>query len=188
MFQKGKYMLFRKINAVISLLTTFFVLAHAISISVWMLSKGTVSQPNPILSWILVGLMVAHAFISIELVVSHYMEAGNPKCKHYPKMNASTLVQRISGVLLVIFTGLHVAGASGAMQPPQAVHAVVPPLFFAITMAHVAASTDKAFVTLGIGNAKLVRAVSVIAKVLCALVLIAAIVGFYGYSFKGVGK
>ena len=181
-------MLLRKFNAAVGLLTTFFLLTHAISISVWMLSQGNIAYPNRIISWILVGLMAIHVFISVDLVISGHMETEKRKCKHYPKMNISMIVQRLSGILLVIFTGLHVAGASGSMHTPQVVHAIVPPLFFTIAMAHVAVSTGKAFITLGIGNAKLVRKVDIVMKVLCILTLIAAVTGFYSYSFMGAGK
>lgn len=174
-------MLLRKINAIISLLATIFLLNHAIFTSVWMLSMGRVEQSAPVAPWILAGLMALHAFISICLVISGYMDGSYGKGKHYPRMNRSTLFQRVSGALLAIFAGLHIAGASGAMQPPQIVHTIVPPLFYAIALTHVAVSTDKALITLGIGNARFVKAVGVIMKVICAATLIASVTGFYLY-------
>lgn len=174
-------MLLRKINAVISLLTTLFLLNHAIFTSVRMLSKGKVEQSAPFVPWVLAGLMAAHAFISIYFAVSSHMEGDKRKYKTYPKMNRVTIFQRVSGILLIIFTALHVAGASGAMQPPQIVHAILPPIFFAIALTHAAVSTDKAFITLGIGTARFVKVVSVIVKVICVATLIAAVTGFYLY-------
>ena len=50
-------MLLRKFNAIISLLTTLFLLDHAIFASVRMLSKGKIEQSAPIAPWILAGLM-----------------------------------------------------------------------------------------------------------------------------------
>ena len=96
-------------------------------------------------------------------------------------MNLPTIIQRASGVCMVIFAGLHIAGATGALQPPPAVHAILPPLFFVIALAHAAVSTSKAFITLGIGNARFVKAVGVIMKVICAATLVAAVIGFYLY-------
>ena len=174
-------MLLRKINAIISLLSTIFLLNHAISTSVWMLSRGKVEQSAPIAPWILAGLAAAHAFIGINLALSGIMEGEGRKVKSYPKMNRVTIFQRASGILLIVFIALHIAGASGAMQPPHIVHTIVPPLFFAIALAHTAVSTDKAFITLGIGTARLVKAVSVITKVICVVVWIASVVGFYLY-------
>ena len=174
-------MLMRKINAIISLLTTLFLLDHAMFTSVWMLSRGSVAQSAPMVPWILAGLVALHAFISIDLVISSHMEGERRKVKSYPSMNGATIFQRVSGILLIVFTALHIAGASGAMQPPQIVHTIVPPLFFAIALAHAAVSTDKALITLGIGNARFIKAVGVIVKVLCAATLVAATIGFYLY-------
>ena len=174
-------MLLRKINAIISLLTTLFLLGHAIFTSVWMLSKGSVEQSAPIAPWILAGLVGVHAFISRCFAFSSHEEGENRKVKSYPKMNRVTIFQRVSGILLIIFAALHVAGASGAMQPPHIVHTIFPPLFFAIALAHTAVSTEKAFITLGIGNARVVKAVSIVVKLVCVITLIAAIAGFYLY-------
>jgi hypothetical protein len=174
-------MLLRKINAIISLLTAFFLLGHAIFTSVWMLSRGSVAQSAPAAPWILAGLMAAHAFISIYFAVSSHMEGETRKVKSYPSMNRVTIFQRVSGILLIVLTALHIAGASGAMQPPHIVHTILSPLFFAISLAHTAVSTDKALITLGIGHAGLVKAVGVIMRIVCAATLIAAVIGFYLY-------
>ena len=174
-------MLLRKINAIISLLTTLFLLHHAISTSVWMLSKGSVEQSAPLAPWILAGLMAAHAFISVYFAVSAHTEVEKCKVKSYPKLNRATIFQRFSGILLIIFTALHIAGASGAMQPPQIVHTIIPPLFFTIALAHAAISTDKALITLGIGNARFVKAVGIFMRIICAATLVAAVIGFYLY-------
>ncbi len=174
-------MLLRKINAIISLLSTLFLLDHAIFTSVWMLSRGSVQQSAPVAPWVLAGLIAAHAFIGIYLGASSHMEGETRKVKSYPGLNRVTVFQRVSGILLMIFIALHIAGASGAMTPPPIVHTIFPPIFFTIALAHTAFSTDKAFITLGIGNARFIKVVGVIIKVICAATLIASIVGFYLY-------
>ena len=179
-------MILRKLNAGLSLLTTVLLLAHAIFTSVWMLSGCTISKPVNFLPWILLGLMLIHVLISIDMVISSHMEGENRKGKVYPKMNVSMIVQRASGALLAPVTALHVAGAAGFMQPPEIVHAIVPPLFFTVALTHTAVSTGKAFITLGIGNAKFIKTVDIAMKVLCGATLIASVVGFYIYAFTGV--
>ena len=82
---------------------------------------------------------------------------------------------------MIVFTALHIAGASGAMQPPHIVHTILPPLFFAIALAHAAISTDKALITLGIGNARFIKIVNVAIGLVCAATLVADIIGFYLY-------
>ena len=175
-------MLIRKINAILGLLTTFLLLDHAIFNAVWMISRGTIEKHVNFMSWILFILMLAHAVISIDLAISAHSETEKHKGKLYPKLNAATIFQRASGVALIIFAGLHVAGASGFMQPPRLVNAIIPPLFFVIALAHVAVSTGKAFITLGIGNAVFVKCVDIVTKVICAITLVAAVIGFYLYK------
>jgi hypothetical protein len=172
----------RKINAGLSLLTAFLLLDHGIFKAVWMISRGTVEKGGTFMSRVLFGLMLAHAAISISLAISAHAGTGKRKCKSYPKWNVSTIIQRISGIALIVFTGLHVAGAAGLMTPPPIVHAIVPAVFFTIALMHVAVSTSKAFITLGIGNAKFVKAVDLVIKVICAATLIAALTGFYLYK------
>ena len=174
-------MLLRKINAIISLLTTLFLLYHAIFASVYMFSKESVEQGAPFAPWILAGLVLLHAFISIYFAFSSHEGEEKRKVKSYPKLNRVTIFQRVSGILLIVFSALHIAGASGAMNPPHIVHTIIPPIFFTIALAHTAVSTDKAFITLGIGNARVIKVVSVAVKLICLATLIAAIVGFYLY-------
>ena len=176
-------MLKRKINAVVSLLTTVLLLTHAIFLSIYMLSGGRSIRPAGFIGWVLMGLMIAHALISIDLAISAHAETGKRKGKNYPKMNVPTIVQRVSGILMVPAAGLHIAGAVGAMVQPKMVHAIVPPLFFAIVLAHVALSTSKALITLGIGNAKLIKTVDIVMKVICGATLIAGVAGIYLRTF-----
>lgn len=176
----------RKINAVVSLLTTILLLVHAIFLSIHMLSGGRTAKPAGFLGWILMGLVLAHALISMDLLLSAHAETENRKGKIYPKMNVSTIVQRVSGILMVPATALHVAGATGMMTPPPLVHVIVPPLFFAIVLSHIAVSTSKAFITLGIGNAKFIKVVDIVMKVICGATLIAGVIGIYLRTFGEV--
>ena len=174
-------MLLRKINAGLSLLCTWLLLLHAISHAAWMLSSGTVALNVNKAAWVLVGVMALHAILSIVLGVLGHKGAEKRKCKEYSKLNIQTTIQRMSGVLLIIFTALHVLGTVGILQPPQIVHAILPALFFTIALMHTAISTSKALITLGIGNAKFVKAADIAVKVLCVVTLIADITGFYLY-------
>ena len=171
----------RKVNAILSLITTVLLLYHAIFLAVWMLSGLTVFLHVGIVAWVLLGAMVLHAYISIELAISGHEGAQKRKCKEYPKLNFQTIVQRMSGVLMLLFTALHILGATGVMTPPKFIHAIVPALFFTLVLAHVAVSASKAFITLGIGSAKFIKIADIVIKILCALTLIADLTGFYLY-------
>lgn len=172
-------MLLRKINAGLSLLSTLFLLEHAVFIALYIFSHGRILNPIPYAAWILAGLVAMHAFISIDLAISAHMDGGKQKYKSYSKMNISTVIQRVSGVSLVLLITLHIAGATGAMTPPRLIHSVVPPLFFLVALTHTAVSFSKALITLGIGSARFVRAADIVMKLICALTLVADVVGFY---------
>lgn len=169
----------RKVNAAVSLLTMVMLLAHAILLSVWMLSGGRTVKPAGVIGWIAMGLMLTHALISIDLAISAHEETKNRKGKKYPKMNVSTIIQRASGILMIPTAVFHIAGTAGYLQPPPVVHVIVSPLFFVVVLMHIAVSASKAFITLGIGNAKLVKAVDIVIKVICGATLIAGVIGIY---------
>jgi hypothetical protein len=82
---------------------------------------------------------------------------------------------------------LHIVGASNYYQP-KILHAILHPLFFAVVLAHVAVSVSKAMITLGIGNAKVVKGVDVTIKLICIATFIASVIGFYLCLFVGVVK
>lgn len=175
-------MLMRKINAALSLLTALLLLDHAIFHAVRMLSRGAVENGGAFMSWILFGLMLLHAVISIDLAISARSETESRNGRSYPRWNLATMVQRFSGLALIVLAGLHVAGAAGFMAPPPMVRAVVSAVFFTVALAHVAVSTAKAFITLGIGNARFIKAVDLVIKAVCAATLIAAILGVCLYK------
>ena len=174
-------MLLRKINAGLSLLATVLILVHAIFLSAWMLSEGAIPKSSNIVPWVLAGVVLLHALISIDLAVSAHTDNANRKGKTYVKLNRTTIFQRLSGVLMMLFIALHIAGATGYMHPPKVIHAIVPAIFYTIVLAHAAVSTGKALITLGIGNAKFIKIADIVIKVICAATLIAALTGFYLY-------
>ena len=169
----------RKINAIFSLISTVLLLIHAISLAAWMLSRGVISKTPSSIPLALTLFFLIHAIISIVQMIAANKGRKKSDGKHYFKLNRATLVQRISGVLMIIFTWLHIAGTLGIMTPPQVVHAIVPTLFFCLVMSHIAVSGSKAFITLGIGNAKFIQRVDVVIKVICVITLVADVVGFY---------
>jgi uncharacterized Tic20 family protein len=179
---KGNNMLLRKINAALSLLTTVLLLNHAVFLAIWMITNGGIEKSSTPVPWVLMWIVALHAIISIVLAVLGHRNAEKRKCNSYPKLNRGTMIQRVSGILMLAFIPLHVLSAVGVTSPPKLVHIIFPPLFFAIVLSHVAVSTSKALITLGIGNAKAVKIVDVIIKALCAVTLITAMIGFCLYA------
>lgn len=177
----------RKINAALSLVSTILILIHSIFYGVWMLLRCSIAKISALPSRILVVFMLAHAIISVALGVLGHKGAQKIKCKGYPKQNLSTMLQRISGILLILLIGFHIAGAITHFQP-KILHAILHPLFFVIVLSHVAVSTSKAFITLGIGNTKAIKIIDIMVKVICVLTIVMCIVGFYLCLFVGVAK
>jgi hypothetical protein len=173
-------MILRKLNAVLSLLVTAMLMNHAMFHGIWMLTGGAVAIRTPeFMPWALFILMMVHAVLSIVLGVLGHKGAEKRECKSYGNLNIPTNIQRASGVLLIIFTILHVAGAVGILVPPPLVHAILPPLFFTVVFMHTAVSVSKAFITLGIGSARFIKTADIVIKVICVLTLIVDVVGFY---------
>ncbi|MBR4305010.1 MAG: hypothetical protein IKT81_06735 [Clostridia bacterium] len=171
-------MLKRKISAVLSLVVTLLILGHSIVLGACMLSNGRIPAPPDAISFIMAGFMVVHAILSISILISNRKEGEN-KVNNYAKNNVQTIVQRVTGIAMLPLAVPHVLGTLGLIKPSQIVHAILPPVFFAVVMAHVAISFSKAFVTLGIGNAKFFKTADITMKILCAATLIVDIVGFY---------
>ena len=175
-------MFLRKLNAVLSLIATILVLVHAVSLAIWMITKGAVKKMETILPRVLMGVMILHALISILLGVLGHKNAEKRKCNEYQQLNLVTMFQRIGGTIMIVFTAFHILGAVGVMQPSKLLHIVLSPLFFTIVLAHVAISTSKAFITLGIGSAKSIKIMDIIIKAFCLITLIISIIGFYLFS------
>ena len=180
-------MILRKINAALSLFTTVLLMDHAIFLSVWMLSRCSIEKSADFMPWILAVLMVLHAMLCIIFLIKSNKGVKKIKYKQYSELNVETYIQRITGVLIILMMGLHIAGAANHFHP-KILHAIFHPLFFAVALAHSAVSVDKAFVTLGIGSAKFIRAVSITMKIICSATFVAGVIGFYICLFVGVAR
>ena len=180
-------MILRKINAALSLLATVLLMDHAIFFSVWMLSRCSIEKSADFMPRILAVLMVLHAILSVILLIKNRKGINKIKHKKYSELNIGTYVQRISGVLIILMMGLHIAGAANHFQP-KILHAILHPLFFAVALAHSAVSVDKAFVTLGVGSAKFIKAIHIAMKMICCATFAAGVIGFYICLFVGVAR
>lgn len=174
----------RKINAVLALATTVLLLMHAISVAVWMFSRGKIIPiGGHTLPKVLIWVAVSHTVLCLLFMVFANIDKKIKKGRTYAKLNVPTMVQRISGVLLIIFTWLHIAGAKGIIPIPDVIYAILSPLFFLLVMAHIAVSGSKAFISLGIGNAKFIKIIDICIKAICIVTALADIIGFYYFVY-----
>ena len=177
----------RKANAIISLIITVLLLDHGIYNSIWMLSRCTISRPVEISPWVLVGLMMLHAALSIVMAIIGHKGLKKVPMKTYPKLNFPTILQRATGIAMLVLLAVHIAGAANYFQPKY-LHAVLHPLFFAVVLTHTSVSVSKALITLGIGSTKVLKSIDIILLIICGATLIASCIGFLLCLFMGVAK
>ena len=124
------------------------------------------------------GFVVLHTILSILTAILG--SGGKSKAKEtmYAKENIKTLVQRMFGILMVLLLAPHIIGFGNRLAP-KALHSIIHPIFFLAVYGHTAISCSKAFITLGIGNAKTIKVIDIVATVLCGLIFVASIVGLY---------
>lgn len=175
-------MLLRKVNAWLSVATTMLLFQHTFFYSFCMLSLCDFNTVNEIISYVLAGLMILHAVLSAVMAFLGHKGADKGKFKDYPKINISTIIQRTSGILMLLLIGLHIWGAACFFQP-KILHAFIQPLFFIMALAHASVSFSKAFITLGIGNARTIRIIDIATRILCLVIFILGVVGFYYCMF-----
>ena len=168
----------RKINAVISLICSILILIHGTYDSIWMICRGKLSTLTIPVSFILVIFLVIHIVLSISTAILASGPNKKEKTKMYKKENIKTLIQRFSGILMILLLVPHIIGMNKFLNP-KVLHSIIHPLYFLVVYGHTAISFSKAFITLGIGNAKFIKIVDRVIAILCMFIFIASIIGVY---------
>lgn len=174
----------RKTNAVVSLLCTALLFYHAVSYGVWMIAKG----PRPSItapSYALLALMLLHAVLSIVMAFLGHRGSDKGKYRVYPKENRVTLFQRYGGVLLLLLTALHVFFVPFLFSAGLPLFLFVHVAFFLVAFAHTGVSVSKAFITLGIGNARTIFIVDLLAKLFSGAAAVFTVVALLFDLFGG---
>ena len=165
----------RKINAGVSLLCTLLIVAHAVCDTIWMFCHKLPTFPK-VLSHVLVGLVALHAILSIVTAILGSGKKTNKQEKFYKKENIKTLLQRMTGMLMVVLLFAHIFGMKKWLVP-HLLHTIIHPIFFLVVYVHTAISCSKACITLGIGNAKTIRIIDVVISIFFALLFVVSVVG-----------
>ena len=79
---------------------------------------------------------------------------------------------------MIAFLPFHIIGMNNHLSN-HLLHSIVQPIFFLEVYAHTAISFTKAFITLGIGNAKFIKILDIVMKVFCLFLFIISLVGLY---------
>ena len=168
----------RKVNAVISLVCSFLILVHSSYDAVWMFMRGLLPMlPKPS-SYVLMFLVIIHTVLSIVTAILGSKGKTKKDEKMYSKPNKETLLQRIFGIVIVLMIPLHILGMQSFLNP-KIIHAILHPIFFFVVCAHTGISFNKAFISLGIGNAKLIKVLGIVIRVVCITIFVASCIGMY---------
>ena len=147
-------MILKKTTALLGLLSIVLLLAH-LGYSVF---AYLTFYYNPAITQVLaVPFMVVTCLHAICGMISVSLRADGGSLDLYPKLNASTIIQRVTAALIFPLLILHIntfrlmqsASEQGAALVVIAL-IVAELLFFASVIAHVAVSLSKALITLGL--------------------------------------
>lgn len=168
-------MTMKKWNARLSLLTMLLLLIH----ETYQLYAYMTMYYNPVLSkvtgYALVAALALHAILSIVIVfVMH-----DSKKIAYKKLNLKTLLQRISGGMIIVLLPIHIFSfgllKSSAGGFGYVLTEIAQILFYGATLCHFSISFSNALITLGwLSDMKKKRVIDIIVTIICVLLFLVA--------------
>lgn len=160
----------KKINAGLSLFTVIVLVAHMCIAMQAM--NGNIIPVTGIMPIAIMILMIIHALLSMAIM---FFAHDGHKVK-YPSKNISTIIQRSTGVLMMIPLFLTHTRYFSAYHLNKNVFFILESLFFILVFTHIAISAPKACITLGIlKNEKAVKICSIISIVVSVALVIVSI-------------
>lgn len=156
----------KRINAAISLLTTLALFAH---IGICFNYDAAGSAAADVIPTVLLALVMVHGVLS--MLIFTLCHDGNDT--RYARLNLDTLLQRLSGTLMLFPLFISHLRIYGGGQSDSLLYALSEFLFFLLVGVHLAVSLPKALITLGVLPGERSMAV---ARVLAALLGLAVCV------------
>ena len=181
----------KKFNAVLGFLVLLSLCGHAGTMGVSLWTGWYSFFLCKTFAKITVSLLVLHALCSLCLFF--FVHDGAELA--YPKYNASTILQRVSALLVLVLLHIHMKAyahmATGtALSAGQtAFFCVTELLFFASVLTHIAVSVSKGVITLGLTtSAKAVSVIDRITYIVCGLAMLAVSGGMLSFFMGGLFK
>jgi len=181
-------MILKKGNAVIALLLITACLTHVVAELVFVISKGKGVSTDSIdfLAGIVMTLAMTHVLVSILIITVFH---DNKVKILYPRSNVRTILQRVSGVLMLFFLFLHMHTSARLIAHADAgtgyklLNYMIMVFFFAMVFLHISVSFSGALVTLGVVESmQKKRMIDRIVWVIAGLFFLAsAAIVIYGY-------
>lgn len=168
----------KKINAGLSLFTVIVLIAH-MCVSMQAMN-GTILPVTDIMPIAVMILMIIHAVLSMAIM---FFAHDGHKVK-YPHKNISTIIQRASGVLMLIPLFVSHTRYISEFRMNHILFFILEIVFFIMVFAHVATSVPKAFITLGIlKSEKAVKICSIISIIVSATLVVVSILAYAKVMF-----
>ncbi|MBQ9544292.1 MAG: hypothetical protein IJV00_04110 [Clostridia bacterium] len=169
----------KKINAILSMLTTAAIFVHigyvAFSFAAMydnQLLKNLTARP-------FMAFACLHAIFAMAIV---FFSSEGTRLDQYPKQNVGTIIQRATAILILPLLFLHINTFDLLTTCAQTgkwglfvVLMISQPIFYAVTLAHVSVSVSRALVTLGrLTSIEKKKKVDRIVMIVCAVFFVAA--------------
>lgn len=167
----------KKINAVSAILLSIFVLLHIVFMSLLLLGVVEFLPVFGIIGKLLLTVFVTHIIISLCIV---FLYSGNGI--KYPKLNKSTVVQRLSSIILLVLIHFHMRDyfSDNVFVQPSWFGYISEMIFTVLLMCHFIPSIDKGLLSLGINSKTVSMIMKIIFILAFALSLVSVSVYFLG--------
>lgn len=167
----------KKINTIISLFLTFFVIIHGVLASLLML--GIMKKPLPIPAFICLGLFVIHIILSIILTLSTVKKAKSSGDVSGIK-NKMFIVRRLSGVIMILLLISHLFTYLRPFTGTFPITQLILLLLLIISLViHIVTNIKPLMESLGLENAKVINILSsILVTVILIFTCIASVIAF----------
>lgn len=168
----------KKINAVLGISIIVIFLVHIIYEIVAYLTFYYNPAVTKIIAYTALGAVALHILMSIYIVAFVHDKGKGMK---YPALNARTLIQRITAVLMTVLVIFHMntfkllSMNAKTNMPAFVLVLAVQIIFYASVLLHVAVSAGNALITLGlVTSGKTRKKIDIVVWIICAVLFAAA--------------
>lgn len=179
----------KKINSVITLALILSLLGHigVMTYSLW--TGWYVYSICKFFPRAALALLLVHILLSI--IIFFFAHDGSDL--KYARLNIGTILQRATAIIMMIFIHFHMKAYAHVVTGQvlscgmTAFRMITEFLFFAAALAHIAVSTGKAFITLGLARSeKAIQTINKVSYSICTILLLASALGMLLFYLKGI--
>lgn len=178
----------RKGNIIFGTIAVILLLWHSTVMSLLLLGKIAYNPNNKLTGWALLGVIILHALFNVVMWIKG---RSKRKVNMYIGLNKSCMLQRFTGILILMIFGLHyfaygyTTSAGEFIPTTPSLHVYLGELLFlSVAVIHLFLSLNRLSVSIGIGVNKNARRVTqVISGVVCIGLFCFVTLAQTGYFF-----